>query len=125
MRAKVLAVLLLAVLAGALFWRERLAAERVEVGVVQPLVGHWTTKEAGYADRYLEITPSEIVFGQGIEGGARHRIVNVWRVGRQSRAIVYSIRYETDEGELDLEVAVGPRYLRLPNLPKVVWRKAT
>lgn len=125
MRAKVLAVLLLAVVAGVLLWRERSAAERVEVGVVRPLVGHWTTAQDGYADRYLEITPSEIVFGQGVEGGARHRIVSVWRVGRQSRAIVYSIRYETDEGELDLEVAVGPRHLRLPNLPLVVWRKST
>jgi hypothetical protein len=125
MRPKVFAVLLLVVIAGALIWRDRATPERVQVGVVRPLIGHWTTAQAGYADRYLEITPSEIVFGQGVEGEARHRIVGVWRVGRESRAIVYSVRYETNEGELELEVAVGRKHLRLPSLPKVIWRKST
>ena len=111
--------------ANAFVWQSRAADAREPVGVVRPLVGRWTTTDPAYAGRYIEITPEEIAFGQGAEGEARHRIVGVWRVGRDSRAIFYSIRYAAEDGEVEVGVRSSPRQLRLMNLPKVVWRRAS
>ena len=125
MRPRVLIGFLLVLVVVAFAWQSRGKDEHQSVGVVRPLIGRWTTTDPAYADRYVEITPDEIAFGQGAEGEARHRIVGVWRVGRESRAIYYSIRYEGDEGELEVGVRSSPRLLRLASLPSVVWRRAS
>ena len=125
MRPRILIGFLLVLVVVAIVWQSRAKDVRESVGVVRPLIGRWTTTDAAYADRYVEITPDEIAFGQGAEGEARHRIVSVWRVGRESRAIHYSIRYEADDGELEVGVRSSPRMLRLTNLPKIVWRRAS
>ena len=95
-----------------------------ETGVTRELFGRWTTQDPRYADRFLDISATEIGFGQGEEGEARHRISQVLLERRDDGSHRYVVRYyfdETREQELDLLVLAGRGELRLETLPEVRW----
>jgi hypothetical protein len=121
-------ILLLAVVAAvAVVVRWRSEPERTEVGVTRELAGRWVTADPRWADRFLEITPGEVVFGQGEEGEARYRIEAVYRVEPSEKTApgsAYLIRYRgPDPGreESELEVSVASGELHLANQPGVRW----
>ncbi len=123
---KIIVVLaVLAVVAVVVKWRSE--PERTEVGVTRELAGRWVTTDPRWADRYLEITPGEVVFGQGEEGEARYRIEAVYRVEPSEKTAPgsgYLIRYrEAAPGgeESEIELSVAPGELQLANQPGVKW----
>jgi len=92
--------------------------------VTRELFGRWTTQDPRYADRFLDISATEIGFGQGEEGEARHRISQVLLERRDDGSHRYVVRYYFDdkrEQELDLLVLAGRGELRLETLPEVRW----
>jgi len=98
-----------------------------EVGVTRDLFGRWTTEDTRYSDRFLEITGTEIVFGRGQEGEARHRLAGVWLGGARQGRRRYLVRYYLDDrSETELEVAIlaAPGELQLETLPEVRWQPA-
>ena len=98
-----------------------------EVGVTRDLFGRWTTRDPRFADRFLEITGSEIVFGQGEEGEARHPIAGVRLERARDGRWRYLVRYVADPGrEEEIEVAIlaAPGELQLETLPDVRWQPA-
>jgi hypothetical protein len=95
-----------------------------ETGVTRELFGRWTTEDPRYADRFLDISATEIGFGQGEAGEARHRISHVLLERRDDGSHRYVVRYFFDdkrEEELDLLVLAGHGELRLETLPEVRW----
>jgi len=96
----------------------------VESIVTPQLAGRWTTSAPNHADRFLEIRPGEIVFGQGAEGEARYPILGVTRTPRPRGNAKYVVRYRLDkvtETDGTLEVLVGPAGLRILSQPRVLW----
>ena len=92
-------------------------------GYLETLLGGALDEEA-HARRFLEITGTEIVFGQGVEGVARHRILDVRRESVDGRGTVYVIHYSIDGDEMRLRVRSSPGRLRLDGQPGVVWKAA-
>jgi hypothetical protein len=121
MRAFMITLLLIAAgLVGA-----RACSGTAEESIVTPqLAGVWTTSSPGHFDRFLEIRPGEIVFGQGEAGEARYPILGVTRTPRPRGNSKYLVRYRLDkvtEAEGTLEVLVGPAGLRILSQPRVLW----
>jgi hypothetical protein len=127
-RRIIVVLAVIAVIALIVQWRTE--PERTEVGVTREIAGRWVTANPRWADRFLEITPGEVVFGQGEEGEARYRIVSVYRVPSSEEApggTSYVIRYRenADEGAVsDLELSVVDGALRLASQPNVKWTPA-
>jgi hypothetical protein len=124
MRTRVLVWLVICAALGAVAWTTWTRPELESVGVVAELRGRWTTKSPRHADRFLEITGTEIVFGQGAEGVARHRILDVRRESVDGRGTVYVIHYSIDGDEMLLRIRSSPGRLRLDGQPGVVWKAA-
>lgn len=98
--------------------------KRTEVGVTRELAGVWRTGEARHADRFLEIRPNEVVFGQGAEGESHHRITGVYLEQMRDGTPLYVLRYSLDgatEEVGELRVRVEHGVLRIHNLPAVAW----
>jgi hypothetical protein len=98
--------------------------QRTEVGVTPELAGVWTTTATRYADRFLEIRPHEVVFGQGKEGTDRHRLTAVYLEQPEDGPPLYVLCYHLDgatEAMGELRVRIDQRVLRIHNLPQVAW----
>ena len=120
-------MVLLALIAVSLAWVRACNVEAVESIVTPQLAGIWTTSSPGHSDRYIEIRPGEIVFGQGDEGEARYPVLGVTRTPRPRGNSKYVVRYRLDkvtETDGTLEVLVGPAGLRILSQPMVLWTEA-
>ena len=99
--------------------------EPLDVGVSRELAGVWTTSDARYLGRSLEIAPGEVIFGQGEDGKERRRLVGVFRED-SSGTPLYVLRYALDdlgESVAELRVRVHEGVLRLESQPGVTWAR--
>lgn len=97
-----------------------------EVGVGRELVGVWRSSDPRYLDRFLQVGPDEIVFGQGEDGAARHRLVGVFLEDPVARPGAYVLRYwldDTGSQEATLRLHLAEGALRLDSQPTVVWTR--
>ena len=120
-------MVLLALIAVSLAGVRACGGDAVESIVTPQLAGVWTTSAPGHTDRFLQIRPGEIIFGQGDEGEARYPIVGVTRTPRPRGNSKYVVRYRLDkvtETDGTLEVLVGPAGLRILSQPMVLWTEA-
>lgn len=117
----------LALLVSALLAQRACSSERgKEVGVTTELAGIWTTRSAKHADRFIEIRPGEIVFGQGEAGESRHSILGVRLSSGPAGRSTYVVRYRIESAELvegKLELLVGRENLYLANQPAIRWTR--
>jgi hypothetical protein len=106
----------------ALSWRSG-GPKRTEVGLTSELAGVWRTEDPRYADRFLEIRANEVVFGQGDQGRARHRIAGIYLEQTPEGPPVYVLRYRLDAAEPtgELRVRVDHGVLRIASQPNVAW----
>lgn len=98
-----------------------------EVGVTRDLYGRWTTGDPRYEGRYLEITESEIVFGQGADGEARYKIAGVQLDRARDGRWRYRVHYYVDDTlreQLEVAILSAPGELQLETLPDVRWQAA-
>ena len=65
--------------------------------VPNELVGVWKTSEPRYADRFLELTTTSIVFGAG-EGAADIRPISGVQKVREQGGLLYTVLYANAEG---------------------------
>ncbi len=96
-----------------------------DVGVSRELAGVWTTSDAKYLGRSLEIAPGEVIFGQGEAGEERRRLLGVYRED-SSGSTLYILRYALDdqrESVADLRVRVHEGVLRFEGHPEVAWAR--
>lgn len=97
-----------------------------EVGVGRELFGVWRTSDSRYADRFLEFGPDVVVFGQGEEGEARHRLVGVFLEESAVSPGGYVVRYWLDdagERQATLRLHLAEGLLRLDNQRDIVWTR--
>ena len=96
---------------------------RTEVSLTSELAGVWKTEDVRYAGRFLEIRPNELVFGQGDQGKARHRIAGIYLERMPEVPPVYVLRYRLDAAEAtgELRVRVDHGVLRIASQPNVAW----
>ncbi|MFN7942974.1 MAG: hypothetical protein U0X73_15395 [Thermoanaerobaculia bacterium] len=95
-----------------------------EVGVTPELAGAWTTTAPDYADRYLEIRPGQIVFGQGEAGAATYPILGVRLSTGRDGASIYEVRYQVEpgeKGEAVLKLVLSGGELHLASQPAIRW----
>lgn len=95
-----------------------------EVGVTPELAGTWTTTATSYADRFLQIRPGQIVFGQGEDGSTTYPILGVRLSVGPEGASNYEVRYQVEpgeKGEAILRLVVGGGELHLANQPAIRW----
>jgi hypothetical protein len=126
MKARTALVLLALVALVLVIWRPCRGPSRAEIGVTSALAGRWTTTDARYANRFLEIGPDEIVLGQGEEGEARHPLRAVLLESTENGPPVYVLRYELDQTTgvtADLRLIVEGGALRIENQGKMVWTR--
>lgn len=129
MRIRAYLVVLALVAAGLVAARACGPAEQDSI-VTPELAGIWTTTFPGYTDRFLEIRPLEIIFGQGEEGEARYPILGVTRTPIPRGGARYLVRYRVDEvtegaeGDGNVEVIVGRSGLRLASQPRILWTES-
>ena len=69
-----------------------------EMTLPEELIGTYTTSDPRYADRYLEMTADEVVFGLGAAGSSRHLIKSVLREEDQEGKTLYTLAYAGDGG---------------------------
>ncbi len=87
------------------------------------IIGKWTTTEARYADRYVEITSTQITFGTGGTGRTRNAVKGV-RQTPDSRGTRFSIEYEGAVGEIEsFAFILDGDSLRLANQPGFAWSR--
>jgi hypothetical protein len=96
---------------------------RTQVGLTSELAGVWKTEDVRYGDRFLEIRPNEVVFGQGDQGKARYRIAGIYLEQMPEGPPVYVLSYRLDGAEPmgELRVRVDHGVLRIASQPKVAW----
>ena len=63
----------------------------------EELIGTYTTSEQTYAERSLELTSREVVFGLGDAGTSRHVIESVSREDDQAKTL-YTLAYAGEGG---------------------------
>lgn len=120
-------MVVLALVAAGLVGLRACGVDATESIVTPELAGVWTTGAPGHADRFLEIRPREVAFGQGDEGEVRYPLLGVTRTARRGGEVVYFLRYRFDavsEAESTMEVVLGPSGLYIASQPSLRWRKA-
>ncbi len=127
MRWKLLLGFVAAVLLAVVAYERSGAVDRVEVDLPRELSGRWVTQSPRFADRFLVITPTEIVFGRGADGESRHRIESVWIERPRRDWTVYVLRHggtenEPEGGEMTLLLRDGR--LRFESTSDIVWTLA-
>ncbi len=86
-----LGVLLIGTVAFFLFSSE----DSVEIS--DKLFGRWVTDDTKYADRFFELSPTDVTFGIGDDGSAIYTIETIRGVLEDNNAI-YTITFTDDEG---------------------------
>ncbi len=90
------------------------------------LLGIWYTDAPAYRDRYMELRPTEIIFGTG-PGSADIHTINGLRRRAATGHIDFTIYYNNEEGQeydfsLIFEYSEGGQII-LPNQRNMVWRR--
>lgn len=91
------------------------------------LYGVWRTDEPRYADRFIELTAQQIVFGLGGQESSRHFITSVDTEATLAGAR-YTIEYRATEDDSISSVSLLTEHrdglaLRLHNQPSFRWRR--
>ena len=96
-----------------------------ELSLPEELIGTYTTSEQTYADRSLELTSREVVFGLGEAGMSRHLIESVSREDDQGKTL-YTLAYAGEGGTDHLifyhDVARGGSIV-LHNQTSITWTR--
>ncbi len=88
------------------------------------LVGTWTSSDAPYADRSIEIGAFTVTLGLGGELTEAYPILST-RLWAEQGATVYLITYESVDGEMELEVHLADDgSLTLRNPPQIRWTES-
>lgn len=90
------------------------------------LLGTWETTEGRYSDRQLQLTETEIGFGQGGSGGIlRYPITRVRSRLDPTGTWTYVLTYGNPGAERQFSFVhdPGPNTVTLKNQPSVVWHK--
>ena len=97
-----------------------------EVPLPAALMGRWTTTSPGYADRFLELSASNIVLGTGAGTAERYRITRVLRA-QDDEGVLFTVEY-TDSLRTDYAMSfyfdAGRGSLRFKNQLQMTWQKA-
>jgi hypothetical protein len=65
--------------------------------VPDSLLGVWTTPDPHYADRFLELRPSSVIFGLGEYGETTHPVSSVEWASDDGKSL-FTVRYEAEDG---------------------------
>ncbi len=89
------------------------------------VLGRWTTTEARYADRFLEIGRATVRFGTGGAESETYPISHV-AIETDARGRLIRITYlvEEDEMQLSFHYDAGDSTIRLQNQSSFRWSKA-
>ena len=97
-----------------------------EIPMPAALMGRWTTTSPDYADRFLELSASNIVLGTGGRTAERYRVTRILQA-QDDEGILYTVEY-TDSLRADYAMSfyfdAGRGLLRFENQLQMTWQKA-
>jgi hypothetical protein len=114
-----LVLAIIAVVAGRLLYQQGFDSKTVPT----KLVGLWTTAEANYSDRYLELQPDSITFGTGGTSSIKYSIIGVVRQ-EFGEGEIYEIHFRGVDGanfSKEIVLAGSGDNLFFRSQPEVVW----
>ncbi len=96
-----------------------------EVPMPRALIGHWTTSNPAYANRYFEFSADTLVLGTSALTSERYAISRVLQ-DQDDTGVLYTVEYADTLGgdyAMSFYFDAAGRTLRLENQTQFTWRK--